>query len=242
MINTIWNWTIKQRPIYAAGQATSRAFSNSSPKLPLDNLTLGDLILRDKYNRFHNYLRISITERCNLRCQYCMPEDGVELTPSSEILTRDEVRHLAEPFVRAGVDKIRVTGGEPLVRKDAVEIVGDLSSIPGVKSVGITTNGITLKRRLPGLKEAGLAAVNISIDSLVSAKHDFVTRRINSHKRVLEAIDSAVAAGIPQVKVNVVVMRGFNEDELGDFVEYVRDRDVELRFIEFMPFDDNRWS
>lgn len=196
--------------------------------------------LVDTFGRTHNYLRISLTERCNLRCLYCMPEEGVPLQPDAHILTRSEITHLAKLFVSQGVDKIRLTGGEPTVRKDFLDIVGDLGQL-GLRDLAVTTNGIALKRKLPLLKDAGLTAVNISLDTLVEAKYNFFTRR-KGLNRVLDTIEQAVAVGIPKVKINTVVMRNQNEDELLDFARLTKNLPVQVRFIEYMPFGGNRWE
>ncbi|NWZ19145.1 MOCS1 protein, partial [Asarcornis scutulata] len=197
--------------------------------------------LTDSFGRQHNYLRISLTEKCNLRCQYCMPEEGVQLTPKSELLTAQEIITLARLFVKEGVEKIRLTGGEPLIRPDVVDIVGQLNKLEGLKTIAITTNGINLARLLPRLKEAGVNAVNISLDTLVPAKYEFVVRRKGFHK-VMEGIHKATELGYRPVKVNCVVMRGFNEDELLGFVEFTKDLPLDVRFIEYMPFDGNKWN
>lgn len=162
------------------------------------------------------------------------------LQPDSKILSRSEISNLARLFVSQGVDKIRLTGGEPTVRKDFLDIVRDLGQL-GLRDLAITTNGIALKRKLPLLKEAGLTGVNISLDSLVEAKYNFFTRRKGLH-RVLEAIEEAVAVGIPKVKINTVVMRNQNEDELLDFARLTRELPVQVRFIEYMPFGGNKWE
>ncbi|XP_015685137.1 molybdenum cofactor biosynthesis protein 1-like, partial [Protobothrops mucrosquamatus] len=133
--------------------------------------------LTDSFGRQHNYLRISLTEKCNLRCQYCMPEEGVQLTPKSELLSTQEIISLAKLFVKEGVDKIRLTGGEPLIRPDVVDIIAQLRKLEGLKTISVTTNGINLARLLPRLKEAGLDAINISLDTLVPAKFEFIVRR-----------------------------------------------------------------
>ncbi|GMH26692.1 hypothetical protein Nepgr_028535 [Nepenthes gracilis] len=198
-------------------------------------------MLVDSFGRQHTYLRISLTERCNLRCQYCMPNDGVELTPSPQLLSRNEILHLANLFVSSGVSKIRLTGGEPTLRKDIEEICLQLSKLKGLKTLAMTTNGITLLRKLPMLKECGLTSLNISLDTLIAAKFEFMTRR-KGHERVMESIDAAIDLGYDPVKVNCVVMRGFNEDEICDFVDLTREKPVNIRFIEFMPFDGNVWN
>lgn len=217
-----------------ANLATSRVESE-----PRDN-SVSDMLV-DKFGRLHNYLRISLTERCNLRCQYCMPAEGVDLTPSDKLLSQDEIIRLADLFVTAGVEKIRLTGGEPTIRKDIEEICLRLSSLQGLKTLAITTNGITLARKLPKLKEHGLKLVNISLDTLVPAKFEFMTRR-KGHNKVMESIDKAIELGYNPVKVNCVVMRGVNDDEICNFVELTRDKPINVRFIEFMPFDGNIWN
>uniref|UniRef100_A0A8C0H7I8 Molybdenum cofactor biosynthesis protein 1 n=1 Tax=Chelonoidis abingdonii TaxID=106734 RepID=A0A8C0H7I8_CHEAB len=197
--------------------------------------------LTDSFGRRHNYLRISLTEKCNLRCQYCMPEEGVQLTPKSELLTTQEIITLARLFVKEGVDKIRLTGGEPLIRPNVVDIVGQLYKLEGLQTIAVTTNGINLARLLPRLKEAGLDAINISLDTLVPAKFEFIVRRKGFHK-VMEGINKAVELGYNPVKVNCVVMRGLNEDELLDFVVLTKNQPLDVRFIEYMPFDGNKWN
>ncbi|KAI3407483.1 GTP 3' [Psidium guajava] len=198
-------------------------------------------MLIDSFGRLHTYLRISLTERCNLRCQYCMPAEGVELTPSSQLLSPNEIVSLANLFVTSGVNKIRLTGGEPTIRKDIEDICLRLSSLKGLKTLAMTTNGITLARKLPKLKDFGLNSINISLDTLVPAKFEFLTRR-KGHEKVLESINAAVGLGYNPVKVNCVVMRGVNDDEICDFVELTRSRPINVRFIEFMPFDGNVWN
>ncbi|XP_039193016.1 molybdenum cofactor biosynthesis protein 1 isoform X1 [Crotalus tigris] len=197
--------------------------------------------LTDSFGRQHNYLRISLTEKCNLRCQYCMPEEGVQLTPKSELLSTQEIISLAKLFVKEGVDKIRLTGGEPLIRPDVVDIIAQLRKLEGLKTISVTTNGINLARLLPRLKEAGLDAINISLDTLVPAKFEFIVRRKGFHK-VMEGIHKALDLGYNPVKMNCVVMRGFNEDELLDFVSFTEKQPLDVRFIEYMPFDGNKWN
>ncbi|KAM7376610.1 hypothetical protein PAMP_006333 [Pampus punctatissimus] len=197
--------------------------------------------LTDNFGRKHSYLRISLTEKCNLRCQYCMPEDGVKLTPRGQLLSTSEVLTLARLFVQEGVDKIRLTGGEPLIRPDVLDIIAELRKLEGLKTIAVTTNGINLARLLPKLKDAGLDLINISLDSLVPAKFEFIVRRKGFH-RVMEGIDKAIEMGYNPVKVNCVVMRGLNEDELLDFVALTEKKPLEVRFIEYMPFDGNKWN
>ncbi|XP_059614068.1 molybdenum cofactor biosynthesis protein 1 isoform X2 [Phlebotomus argentipes] len=220
-----------------------RSFSADPPPVAPGKSILGDRespTLTDTFGRHHTYLRISLTERCNLRCQYCMPEEGVQLTAGGELLTNAEMFKLAELFVREGVRKIRLTGGEPTVRKDIVEIVGTLKSIPQLESVSITTNALVLTRILVPLQRAGLDALNISLDTLVPKKFEKITRR-RGFERVIAGIDLAIQLGY-RPKVNCVVMNGLNEEEIVDFVEFTRDRNVDIRFIEYMPFSGNKWE
>lgn len=197
--------------------------------------------LVDSHGRAHTYLRISLTERCNLRCGYCMPEEGVELTPNDALLTTDEIARVIRIFARAGVDKVRLTGGEPTVRRDLEEVVRRAAGTPGVRDVSVTTNGVALERRLEGLKASGLTRLNVSLDTLVPAKFEFMTRR-RGHERVLRSVARAVELGFQSVKVNCVVTRHQNDDELIDFVNMTKDSPINVRFIEYMPFDGNKWS
>ncbi|KAI1308998.1 Molybdenum cofactor biosynthesis protein 1 [Halotydeus destructor] len=201
--------------------------------------------LYDSYKRKHDYLRISLTEKCNLRCQYCMPENGVKLSPQNNLLTADEVFKLSSLMVRKlGVNKIRLTGGEPMVRKDILDIIGHLNTlrIDGLKTIAMTTNALVLHRHCGDLKRLGLNAVNISLDTLEPKKFEFITRRKGYHL-VRKGIDAALSAGFSDpVKLNCVVMRGLNDDEINDFVELTRTLPLDIRFIEYMPFDGNKWD
>eukprot|EP01135_Chromosphaera_perkinsii_P011492 Nk52_evm1s2417 gene=Nk52_evmTU1s2417 len=201
--------------------------------------------LEDSFGRVHTYLRLSLTERCNLRCTYCMPLEGVDLTPNEDLLTTGEVLRIARLFRGQGVDKIRLTGGEPLVRRDVVDLVSELGQL-GLKSLGMTTNGIVLtEKKVAALRSAGLDVVNISVDTLDPEKYDRITRRSGGFKKVMRAIEASVGGeltGIPTVKLNCVVMRGWNEEEVSGFVDLTRDLPVDVRFIEYMPFDGNRWN
>ncbi|KAG6546567.1 hypothetical protein Mapa_012116 [Marchantia paleacea] len=205
-----------------------------------DEPMVSDMLV-DTHGRRHNYLRISLTERCNLRCKYCMPADGVELTAAPQLLAENEIMRIARLFVAGGVNKIRLTGGEPTVRSNIENICAQLSSLPGLKHLAMTTNGLVLARKLPRLQAAGVNQLNISLDTLVPAKFELLTRR-KGHGKVLQAIETALELGYNPVKVNVVVMRSFNDDELIDFVEMTRSKPINVRFIEFMPFDGNIWS
>uniref|UniRef100_A0A2I2ZR05 Molybdenum cofactor biosynthesis protein 1 n=1 Tax=Gorilla gorilla gorilla TaxID=9595 RepID=A0A2I2ZR05_GORGO len=170
-----------------------------------------------------------------------MPEEGVPLTPKANLLTTEEILTLARLFVKEGVDKIRLTGGEPLIRPDVVDIVAQLQRLEGLRTIGVTTNGINLARLLPQLQKAGLSAINISLDTLVPAKFEFIVRRKGFHK-VMEGIHKAIELGYNPVKVNCVVMRGLNEDELLDFAALTEGLPLDVRFIEYMPFDGNKWN
>lgn len=202
--------------------------------------------LTDTFNRQHDYLRISLTERCNLRCLYCMPEEGVPLSPNREILTTAEIHYLSALFVSQGVSKIRLTGGEPTVRKDIIPLMQQIGSLrsAGLKDLALTTNGIALHRKLDPLVDAGLTAINISLDTLDPFQFQLLTRRagfpavMKSIARVQEM--NAAGANL-KLKINCVVMRGLNDAQILPFVALTRDQDVEVRFIEYMPFGGNKW-
>jgi cyclic pyranopterin phosphate synthase len=243
------------------------------------NPAAASLLLQDRFHRQHSYLRISLVERCNLRCTYCMPADGLsQLQPTSSLLQTPELLHLASLFTNLGVRKIRLTGGEPLLRKDLVDVIHGLSNnnnnnVP-LDQLGMTTNGITLARQLPILVEAGLTHVNISLDTLQSDKFERITRR-KGFDKVWQSIEAACdmyrsdmeeeeerrnvdnmipsnnnnnhhhhrPKGLGRVKLNCVVMRGVNDDELADFCQLtLRYPMLDVRFIEWMPFSDNGWE
>ncbi|KAH7881029.1 uncharacterized protein C8R40DRAFT_1157542 [Lentinula edodes] len=200
--------------------------------------------LVDSYNRRHDYLRISLTERCNLRCFYCMPEEGVQLSLNEKILTDEEILRLAKLFVQSGVTKIRLTGGEPTVRKGVVGIVAGLNELRqyGLRSIAMTSNGLALHRRLPELVENGLTHLNLSLDTLDPFKFEFMTKR-SGLEAVLKTLKVALESPhLQKVKLNVVVVKGLNDNEVLDFVEMTKDRPISVRFIEFMPFIGNKWD
>lgn len=203
-------------------------------------ITSGD-ILTDPFGRHHTYLRISLTERCNLRCRYCMPAEGVQLQPRQNLLTFEEIERLARLFVHAGVDKIRLTGGEPLVRQDVEDLVDQLGRIEGLDALAMTTNGLLLRKKIDRLRTGGVTHLNVSLDTLRADRFFHITRR-EGLSLVLGAIDTAIEKGYTPLKVNCVVMRDFNEDEVCDFVELTKDKPIEVRFIEYMPFDGNGWN
>ena len=195
-------------------------------------------ILTDQFGRKHDYLRISLTERCNLRCFYCMPENGIQLKDNHEYMTKSEVVSIAKTFVEMGVKKIRLTGGEPLVRKDAAEIIEELSALP--VELAITTNGILLDKFMNQFKRLNINAINVSLDTLNETKFNNITRR-NYFEKVLSNIQLMLDNGF-KLKVNAVLIRGVNDDELIDFVEFTKDKDIHYRFVEFMPFNGNNWD
>lgn len=189
--------------------------------------------MRDQFQREISYLRVSITDLCNLRCRYCMP-DGVCQKRHEDILSFEEITEIVTAAASLGIRKIRVTGGEPLVRKGCVELCRMIAAVPGIEEVDMTTNGILLGRYANELKEAGVRRVNVSLDTLQAEKYQYITGGGNL-QQVLHGIQAAFAAGLTPVKINTVLMGGFNDDEILNFVELTRKTPVELRFIELMP-------
>ncbi|MDO5413906.1 MAG: GTP 3',8-cyclase MoaA [Bacillota bacterium] len=188
----------------------------------------------DNYGRDINYIRISVTELCNLRCRYCMPEEGVPKRNHDEMMTAEETLKAAKAAVALGINKIRITGGEPLVKRGIVRLCREIAEIDGVEELCITTNGTLLKEFAVPLKEAGVDRLNISIDTLDPEKFSYITR-LGQLQDVMDGIDAAFDAGFDKIKLNVVLMGGFNDDEIEAFVDLTRDRDLEVRFIELMP-------
>jgi cyclic pyranopterin phosphate synthase len=200
--------------------------------------TEGPLV--DRYGRVHSDLRISVTDRCNLRCVYCMPEDGMQFLPRAEILSFEEIARVARVAWSLGVGSVRFTGGEPLMRRGLVDLVRMVAGV-GFDDVALTTNGTLFAPQARALVEAGLRRVNISCDSLRASRFAEIRRR-GTLESVLESMDAAEAAGLSPVKVNVVVMAGVNDDEILDFCTFARDTGRVVRFIEFMPLDaEGRW-
>lgn len=194
--------------------------------------------LRDKFGRVHNYLRISLIEKCNLRCSYCMPADGIPLSPKASLMSAGEVLEFAKLFVRLGVDKIRLTGGEPLLRKDIHEILEGLSELP--VELSMTTNGLLIDRHVDNFQKLGIKNINFSLDTLREDRFFEITRRIGFQK-TMDNFRLLADQGF-NLKLNTVLVKGSNEDELVDLVNLTRDFKVSVRFIEFMPFDGNRWD
>lgn len=186
-------------------------------------------------------MRISLTDRCNLRCTYCMPEEGIAWTPVERVLSADEIVRLARLFVKLGVRKIRLTGGEPLLRADLDNIVASLARIDGLQMLAMTTNGIGLPQKAAALRQLGLQSLTISLDTLQRARFAAITKR-DRFDDVIAGIHAALSAGFAPLKINIVVMRDVNEDEITDFIAWAGSRPINLRFIEYMPFPDNHWS
>lgn len=191
-------------------------------------------MLRDKFGRYIDYLRLSVTDRCNLRCRYCMPEEGVASLGHGRVLSYEELLRVARAAVSLGVSKIRVTGGEPLVRKGIVEFLRSLAALPGSPEVTLTTNGLLLAEMAQPLKDAGLRRVNVSLDTLRPERFEQITRR-GGLERVLRGLDEAERVGLAPIKVNMVPIGGVNADEIPDFARLSLSRNWEVRFIEFMP-------
>ena len=199
--------------------------------------------LRDSYGRVADDLRISITDRCNFRCIYCMPAEGLKWLKRDDLLRFEEIARLARLFVeRYGVRTIRITGGEPLVRVKVEELVGMINEIDPTLDITMTTNGVLLREKAQLLKDAGLKRINISLDTLHMDRFHEIARS-DAFKRVMDGIDASSEAGLSPIKLNMVVMKGKNDDEVVDFARLARDKGYEVRFIEFMPLDgDNIWT
>jgi cyclic pyranopterin phosphate synthase len=197
--------------------------------------------MQDRYGHRISYLRVSITDRCNERCTYCMPQELQEWLPREEILTFEETLRLIRVATELGVSKVRITGGEPLTRRDVIDFIRRIPKIRGIRSIGLSTNGTLLAREIApsktmasALREAGVTSVNISFDTLDREVYSQITGR-DFHEQVLHGIDAAIAAGFEQTKLNTVLMRGRNEDQLIPLIEFAAQRDLILRFIEMMP-------
>jgi GTP 3',8-cyclase len=204
----------------------------------LYSITMNQNFLSDQFGRKHDYLRISLTDACNLRCVYCMPDEKSMGTPSPRMMQRNEILEIAKVFVGLGIKKIRLTGGEPLVRKDAREIILQLSQLPA--DLSISTNGVLIDAYLDTLSEAKISSVNFSLDTLNGEEFFTITKR-GDFDRILKNIYLTASRKI-NVKINMVVMKGVNEHAILDFVRWTKEFSVEIRFIEFMPFKGNDWS
>src|SRR5947209_387904 len=199
-------------------------------------------LLADSYGRRIKSMRISITDKCNFRCTYCMPAEGLPWLKKAEILSYEEIERISRVAVEMGIEQIRLTGGEPLVRRDVPELVHQLRQLPGLRSLSLTTNGILLKQQAKALAEAGLTRINVSLDSLIREKFAKLTRR-DQFDRVLEGLEEVEKyPSIHPIKINAVAIRGFSEDEVLDFVQFARKKSYVMRWIEFMPLDaDQIW-
>ncbi|NOZ03741.1 MAG: GTP 3',8-cyclase MoaA [FCB group bacterium] len=207
--------------------------------IPLPNSALRESLLHDRFGRVFSYLRIAVNERCNLRCIYCMPPEGVDFQSKKELLTTREINRIVGVASTLGISKIRFTGGEPLLHPHIVSLVGTAVKTPGIESVHLTTNGLLLRETAEALRQAGLHGINISFDTLDNTKFKTITRK-EGLPVVLEGLELALMLEFPDVKVNVVAMRGFNDDEITDFVELTREHPLTVRFIELMPFDSHQ--
>ncbi len=192
--------------------------------------------LRDTFGRLHDNLRVSVTDRCNIRCYYCMPERGVEFVPRAEILTYEEIARFIRIAVHLGVKKVRITGGEPLVRHDLPELVRAIASIPGIRDLALTTNGVLLPDMAQPLYDAGLRRINIHLDTLDRGRFFEITRRDVLHK-VLEGIETCLRLGFDPIKINAVAVKGLVEPDIAPMARFGRENGIEIRWIEFMPLD-----
>jgi cyclic pyranopterin phosphate synthase len=193
-------------------------------------------LLTDAFSRTINYVRVSVTDRCNLRCKYCV--DGrFTFVPHGDIMRYEEILRFVRLVESLGVSKVRLTGGEPLVRKGITCLVHDIAALPGIDDVSLTTNGVFLGEKMADLKEAGLRRVNVSLDTLKKERFAFITG-VEALHQVLDSLEKAMSAGLRPVKLNTVIIAGFNDDEILDFAELARRWDIQVRFIEFMPFGD----
>lgn len=232
----VWNSFVRQRMM------TGVEISFASFALPVSESYM-TVLLTDSYGRAIRDLRVSLTDRCNFRCFYCLPHGEPPIAPKEQMLSYEEIEYLCEIFVSLGIEKIRLTGGEPMMRRDIETIIRKLSALkPRLVDLALTTNGYFLPDRALALKEAGLDRITVSLDSLKLDKFKQTTG-VDVLPRVLEGIRAAQSAGLAPVKVNAVIVRGHNEDEVADFAQFAREQDVQMRFIEFMPLDSGHdWS
>ena len=195
--------------------------------------------MHDTFGRRIEYLRISVTDKCNLRCVYCMPEAGLPWLRHEQILSYEEIAQVVATMAPMGLRKLRLTGGEPLVRRDVVKLVELLAAIPGIEDIALSTNAVLLADQAAALRQAGVTRANISLDSLRPDRIDAIARRPGTHTRILDGLSAAEQVGFDPLKINVVVMRGRNDDELEDFARATSDRPWHVRFIELMPVGEN---
>ncbi|TEW56076.1 GTP 3',8-cyclase MoaA [Psychromonas sp. RZ22] len=193
--------------------------------------------LIDRYHRKFEYLRLSITDECNFKCNYCLP-DGYQRTHQKQFLSQNEITNLINAFAELGTSKVRITGGEPSLRKDFADIISQISQTEGIKKVATTTNGFNLSKHAEQWFEAGLSAINVSVDSLDANTFNLITGKNIFHK-VMEGVEACASAGFEQVKVNSVLMKGLNDNDLNTFLAWIKDHPIQLRFIELMQTEDN---
>jgi cyclic pyranopterin phosphate synthase len=234
-------------PVDIADEFAYFASSMQSTNTPEDLVVANERLqkmrrpLVDGCGRVHDYLRVSVTDRCNLRCTYCMPISDVVYCDRNEILSYEEIVRLVRIMAGMGITKVRLTGGEPTVRKGLENLITNLAKIPGIETVALTTNGVLFAKKAELFRAAGLKVVNISLDSLNRETFERITRR-DELGRVMAAIEAAIGMDFAPVKVNVVVIPGVNDHEVEDFAEFVRNRPLRIRFIEHMPFQGNHWT
>src|SRR5487761_1693338 len=197
-------------------------------------------MLTDTFGRTHNNLRSSVTDRCNLRCTYCMPEEVVFMD-RAELLPFEEIAHFVGVAAPLGIDKIRLTGGEPLMRRDMTRLVRLLADLPGIKDVGLTTNGLLLANQAQALYDAGLRRINVSLDTLDPGRFRAISRR-DGLEQVLAGIAAAKKAGFSPIKINAVIIRGVNEQDVAPLARFAREHGLEMRFIEYMPIGAEAWE
>jgi cyclic pyranopterin phosphate synthase len=195
--------------------------------------------MRDGFGRRIEYLRISVTDKCNLRCVYCMPLHGLPWLRREDLLTYEEIASVVRTMASMGLRRLRITGGEPLVRRDLTTLIEMLASVPGIEDIALSTNAVLLEDAAGALRAAGVDRVNISLDSLRPERVEAIARRPDAFSRIMAGLDAAEAAGLHPIKINVVVMRGRNDDELEDFARITLDRPWHVRFIEVMPVGEN---
>lgn len=229
------------------GDSTTRPIVDSTATLPVDDSAatlpvVGENdapAMRDAFNRRIEYLRISVTDKCNLRCVYCMPEQGLPWLRKNELLSYEEIAAIIQVMARMGLRRVRLTGGEPLVRQDLPVLVRMLRAIPGIDDLALSTNAVLLEETAQQLREAGVNRINVSLDSLVPERVDAIARRPGSFDRIMRGIAAAEAAGFEPIKLNAVIMRGRNDDEVEAFAAATIDRPWHVRFIEVMPVGEN---
>ena len=215
-----------------------RLHDAEAARRPLERARAGNG-MRDGFGRRVEYLRISVTDKCNLRCVYCMPAEGLPWLGRDEILSYEEIADIVRVMAGMGLRRLRLTGGEPLVRRDLPELIALLAAIPGIDDIALSTNAVLLEEQADALRAAGVQRVNVSLDSLKPDRVDTIARRPGSHARIFAGLAAAERVGFSPIKVNVVVMRGRNDDELEAFARATLDRPWHVRFIEVMPVGDN---